>query len=242
MEEAVGSSPTKSRRTIKEVSHLFLSSVSAENQKDRPAPLIGCYLTKGVKEETVPLKSTVTLLRSGKMPAQVCYLESSSMSLKTTSEFEIVSLSNELILELSSDEIEPLRLPQNRSEFCLFALREDDCGSLDPFFRYLDLFLVVSSFQGRDLTEVYKFIKAVRQVNSRASWFLRPFPEEAVAVSQKVGEEFNKLTIKLLNSPVHILHSGIPAAHRLWQQAVGELDPEFAKARAYILRKIFDHV
>ena len=236
----MGSSSAKARRTIKEVSHLFLSSVPSEMEKPRPIPLVGCYLAKGTKEETRSLEATVRLAKSGGLAAHVCYLGSSSFSLKS-SEFEATPLSTELLLELSAEEMPASDAPDTDVDFCFFVLREDDCSFLDPLFRFFNCFLIVSPMTGRGMTETFKFMKAVRLQNEHSKYFLRFSTEESGHVISCIGEEFNKLTDRWIHAPIQILHAGIPASLRQWHQAIKEGSSEHFPEQAYILRRIFSH-
>ncbi len=242
MKEVISSSSVKARRTIKEVSHLFLSSVPvpSEMEKPKPIPLVGCYLAKGSKEETRSFETTLRILQSGGLAAHVCYLDSSSFSLES-SEFEATALSTELLLELSAEEIPTSDMPDSDFDFCLFVLREDDCSFLDPLFRFFNYFLIVSPMTGRGMTETFKFMKAVKLQNERSKYFLHFSTSESANVSSRAGEEFNKLTDRWIHAPIQILHSGIPASLRQWQQTIKEAPSEDSPEQAYILKRIFTH-
>jgi len=244
VKEAISSSSVKARRTIKEVSHLFLSSVASEMEKPKSIPLVGCYLAKGSREEARSFETTLRVLQSGGLTAHVCYLDSSSFSLKS-SQFEATALSTELLLELGAEEMEMMPsadMHDSDFDFCLFVLREDDCSFLDPLFRFFNYFLIVSPMTGRGMTETFKFMKAVKLQNERSAYFLHFSTAESVHVSSRAGEEFNKLTDRWIHAPIQILHSGIPASLRQWQQTIKGTPSENSPEQAYILKRIFSHV
>lgn len=240
MKEVLSPSAAKPRRTIKEVSHLFLSSVSPEMEKTRSIPLVGCYLAKGTKQEVRSLEAAVRLLQSGGLAAYVCYLDSSSFSLQS-SEFSATSLPTELLLELGADDVPSSDAPETDADFCLFVLREDDCSFLDPLFQFFSHFVILSPMTGRGMTETFKFIKAVKPLNAYGKYFLHFSTEESTNVILRAGEEFSKLTDKWIHTPIQILHSGIPTSLRSWQQVLKEISSAGSPEQAYILRRIFSH-
>ncbi|MBI4431582.1 MAG: hypothetical protein HY587_07725 [Candidatus Omnitrophica bacterium] len=240
MEEVVRSSSSKNPRTIREVSHLFLSSVSHETEKVTRMPLMSCYVTRNVKDVNRAIRETVLLLRDGEKLVYVGCLDENPFHLKSAAEFEVLQVSSSRLLDFHAAKEAVSLSSKVLPEYFFLTFSENDCALLDPLFSMISIYLVILPSTGRDITEAYKFMKAISSLGSRTNWFFRFHPEESVTVSQRIGEAYQKFSEKFLRVPIQILHSGIPGALRHWQHVLTEPNPDLVREQSRLLSRIFE--
>lgn len=209
-----------SRRSIKDVSHLFLSSAPAETRVSH-YPVIGCYLTKSILHEASLLTQLVNATRTGNLETNVCFLASSNLVIRPTSEFEVTSLPDEVWTEGPSLR-QPVALSSGTHAGCyFFVFREADCAKLNAFYTFFDPIVVAAEPHAKDLTEVYKLVKGIESAAPRKQWLIYYVAEgKDNGRNRLVTKEFNKITQRFLEVSVKDLFSNLSNQDTEWRQVL----------------------
>ena len=221
------SPPLKPKRTIRDISHHFLSSVPEEEKYQKRPALVGCYLTKTAIQHTYSIFEMLEQLGLSKNAIRLCHLEHSPLQLNTNGNRKVFSISEDLLREISLSRDSSGVSPAPPVSSCCFFFCEDDCARIDEFSYLFTPILVAAEPSGKDLTEVFKLLKGFRKDGEgSASWFLQFFPELRIQMSHLIHEEFNKVSSRFLGLSVRLLHASDPQCYSAWLHAVENISQD----------------
>jgi len=221
--------PTRPKRTVREISHLFLSAAETPSALGH-TPLVGCYFTKGVKEVKPVLGQLFQDPGPSAKPTQLWYVKESA--------WRITGSERVLILPVSTGEIkralvgrlsEAALEEETRSGLYGFLLRDEECSVLDRLIPLLTPMVIVALADGKDFYEVFKFVKGFKDEINFSGCFIRFFPEPAAGTAQLLLDELNKVIKRFFKVELLLAHSSTWRGNSPWYAGSGALFPPVKK-------------